>query len=165
MSQLEETPDQANGGTGPGGQGKPAFSDDSFVKTPIPAHLVVGGLVLLTFIFFLVFGLEGMSERIVEKQADWLVQTVQRSAIECFVIEGRFPRTEEGVAYLKANYGLQVDEQRYIVYYESMGDNLLPQVKVLIITPRALLNRIHDSLGVSPTNSRPQDSYIDSKDF
>ena len=45
-------------------------------------------------------------------------------------IEGRYP---SGVAYLKENYGLVVDEEKYVIHYQNMGDNLLPEIAVFLI--------------------------------
>lgn len=50
------------------------------------------------------------------------------SAVQCCSIEGNYPQDLE---YLKTNYGLQIDEDKYIVVYEAVGSNVMPQVTVL----------------------------------
>lgn len=54
--------------------------------------------------------------------------SVMRCVAECYALEGTYPPS---IQYLKENYGLTVDESRYIVHYRSLGGNLLPEVAVL----------------------------------
>ncbi|MDR1714160.1 MAG: hypothetical protein LBR39_08445 [Coriobacteriales bacterium] len=89
-------------------------------------------LLLLTAVIVaaVAFSLDGLSGRVSSNQAEFVEESVRRSAVQCYAVEGRFPSNEEGVAYLEANYGLSVDYSRYAVYYESMGGNLIPQIRV-----------------------------------
>ena len=45
-----------------------------------------------------------------------------------YAMEGAYP---ESLEYLKEHYGLNYDETRYIINYEVMGSNLMPDVMVL----------------------------------
>jgi hypothetical protein len=45
----------------------------------------------------------------------------------CYGTEGAYP---ESLAYLREHYGLQYDEDKYIVDYEIVGKNIRPQVRV-----------------------------------
>ena len=54
--------------------------------------------------------------------------SVMRCVAECYALEGAYPPS---VAYLKENYGLTVDESRYVIHYRSLGGNLLPEIRVL----------------------------------
>ena len=45
----------------------------------------------------------------------------------CYAIEGRYP---PGLGYLRTHYGLLIDEQRYIVHYVYLADNLPPEMWV-----------------------------------
>jgi hypothetical protein len=96
-----------------------------------------------------VWGSGGLSSTVTEKQAQFVADSVRRSAIQCYAVEGSFPPTVGGVAYLRENYGLAVDETRYVVYYESLGDNLIPQIRVIPIPQEAPLRDIADVLGLS----------------
>jgi hypothetical protein len=77
-----------------------------------------------------------LSSNLLDSQAQFVADNVRRSAVQCYAIEGRFPTTEDGAAYLEEHYGLAIDHRRYIVYYESMGDNLIPQIHVVVIAPQ-----------------------------
>ena len=81
----------------------------------------------LVFSFF-VFG--GTDSRIEDRQVQFLEDAVRRAAVQSYALEGRFP---ENIRYLEENYGLIIDHNSFIVYYESMGDNLLPQIIVTSI--------------------------------
>lgn len=43
-------------------------------------------------------------------------------------LEGVYP---ESLEYLKEHYGLTYNEDRYIVNYEALGSNLMPDVTVM----------------------------------
>ncbi|MCL2631971.1 MAG: hypothetical protein FWD45_02620 [Coriobacteriia bacterium] len=110
------------------------------------SQLFVSGVVLASVLLLMVLSLNGLSSGVQERQTEFLEQCVKRSAVQCYVIEGRFPSTEEGVSYLREHYGLQIDESRYVIYYESFADNLLPQVRVLVRNPGSSSDQISRSL-------------------
>ena len=53
---------------------------------------------------------------------------IKRAAVSCYAVEGRFPANYE---YLRDNYGLSVNEERYIVYYTIFADNIMPDITVI----------------------------------
>ena len=56
-----------------------------------------------------------------------LQQAIRRSAVHCYAVEGSYP---ESLNYLKEHYGITYDPEKYIVDYEIIGSNLMPDVKV-----------------------------------
>jgi hypothetical protein len=94
------------------------------------------------------WGTGGLSNTVTEKQAQFVADSVRRSAVQCYAIEGSFPSTVGGLEYLRDNYGLAIDEKRYAVYYESTGQNLIPQIRVVAISQDAPTDDIADSLGL-----------------
>ena len=42
-------------------------------------------------------------------------------------------REDASVEYLKENYGLAVDDSRYVIHYQRLGANLLPEIAVFPI--------------------------------
>jgi len=54
-------------------------------------------------------------------------QTVRQAAVHCYAIEGRYP---PDLNYLEQNYGVRVDASRYVVYYQTVGSNIMPQIHV-----------------------------------
>lgn len=57
-----------------------------------------------------------------------LQEILQKGCVACYAAEGVYPPDLE---YLKAHYGIQVDEERYTVYYNRFAQNLMPDVTVL----------------------------------
>ncbi|MDR2196794.1 MAG: hypothetical protein LBO07_02390 [Coriobacteriales bacterium] len=90
-------------------------------------------LFLLLVCCGIVFALRGLATSVDENQTQFVEDSVRRSAVQCYAIEGRFPATIGGVQYLERNYGLIIDYSRYAIYYESMGANLLPEIRVIPI--------------------------------
>jgi len=124
---------------------------DGYRKTEAALRLrfIAGAVVIAATVLLLLLGIAYLSARVKDRQTEWLAQSVRRSAIQCYVIEGAFPTTEQGVDYLRDNYGLSLDSRRYIVYYESMGDNLLPHIRVLVVPESPFLDKISEALGTA----------------
>lgn len=66
---------------------------------------------------------------LLEESAGAIEQTIRKSALQCYAIEGVYP---PDLAYLEENYGLQVNEEDFIIHYEAFSSNLPPVVRVLI---------------------------------
>jgi hypothetical protein len=126
--------------------------DDSSQR-PLAARIFSSRL-LWTLVFavvvslVLVWGSGGLSTTVTDRQAQFVADSVRRSAVQCYAIEGRFPPTIGGLEYLRDNYGLSIDDGRYAVYYESFGDNLIPQIRVVPISQEAPARDIADFLGL-----------------
>ena len=90
-----------------------------------------------------------LSGKVQGAQAQFVADSVRRCAVQCYAIEGRFPDTSEGVKYLETHYGLIVDHKRYVVYYESMGDNLIPQIEVVAIPQLPYAQGLADFFGLT----------------
>lgn len=80
-------------------------------------------------LFFAVFlaGVQSVSAVSEEKEMENIENAVVQSAVFCYGTEGAYP---ESLAYLREHYGLQYDEDKYIVDYEIVGKNIRPQVRV-----------------------------------
>ena len=61
-------------------------------------------------------------------------QAIQRAAVTCYALEGAYPTS---LAHLEAVYGVSVDETRYFVDYQYLGDNLMPDITVLPLWDRS----------------------------
>lgn len=57
-----------------------------------------------------------------------LEDSIRRAAVACYAAEGRYPATLED---LEERYGIQIDRERFTVYYEVYGDNLMPSITIL----------------------------------
>lgn len=54
--------------------------------------------------------------------------SIRRSAAAYYAREGSFPPS---LAVLEQHYGLQIDHERYAVFYEIFAPNLMPSITVL----------------------------------
>lgn len=59
-------------------------------------------------------------------------ESVRRAVVSCYAMEGRYPDSYE---YLKENYGVCVDEQKFVVRYEVFGSNIMPEITILEVDP------------------------------
>ena len=62
-----------------------------------------------------------------EESAAAIRDAVQRSARQCYVVEGVYP---PNLAYLEEHYGIQINTKDYYVTYEAFASNLPPSVRV-----------------------------------
>ena len=54
--------------------------------------------------------------------------SIRKATMTCYATEGVYPPTLE---YLKKNYGIQIDESRFTVFYEVFAKNLMPEITVM----------------------------------
>ena len=100
--------------------------------TPSSPFAFLRGLLSLTaslilfFIFFLCLSRVADGQQEAGRQN--LEQAVRRSTVACYAAEGIYPPS---VDYLAEHYGLQVDRDRYVVHYQTFGENLMPEITVL----------------------------------
>lgn len=60
-------------------------------------------------------------------QADMVRDAIHNALVTCYAVEGSYP---DDLGYLKENYGLAYDEERFFVYYDAFASNILPEVRV-----------------------------------
>ena len=61
-----------------------------------------------------------------EKQR--LEEVIRQNAVACYAAEGTYP---SNLAYLEEHYGVQIDRNRYDVFYEPIAQNLMPDITVV----------------------------------
>jgi len=63
-----------------------------------------------------------------EESLRQLEVALHRGCAACYAAEGIYP---PDVAYLRDRYGIQVDEEKYMVDYQVFAKNLMPSITVL----------------------------------
>ena len=76
--------------------------------------------------FFTAVG--NLSQGSAEEGRQQLETALRRAAVACYAAEGVYPPTMD---YLTDHYGVQVEEEKYIVFYEIFASNLMPDITVL----------------------------------
>ena len=69
----------------------------------------------------------GSGSDMTEEGAAAIKDTVQRSALQCYVVEGIYP---PDLKYLEDHYGLQVNTDEFYVTYDAYASNQPPTVSV-----------------------------------
>lgn len=77
---------------------------------------------------WLIIALSGAENSVDEKELDVVKSSIENGVTMCYAIEGVYPGSLD---YLKENYGIVINEDRYIVNYECFADNIRPVVNVL----------------------------------
>ena len=60
--------------------------------------------------------------------AENLEKALRRGAVACYAAEGAYPPSAE---YLTRHYGIEINTDRYAVFYEIFADNLMPEITVV----------------------------------
>ena len=63
-----------------------------------------------------------------EEGRQQLEDALRRAAVACYSVEGIYP---PNLSYLEEHYGIQIDEDRYAVFYDIFAENLMPDITVL----------------------------------
>ena len=100
------------------------YSDRAKKYTGLLALALV--LLLLVGLTALAFGHSGRD--VSEEGAAAIRETVRRSALQCYVVEGVFP---PDLQYLEDNFGLQINTEDYYVVYDCFASNLPPTIRVI----------------------------------
>jgi len=74
------------------------------------------------------FALGNLKQGYAREGRQQLEDALRRAAVACYAAEGIYPPTLE---YLVQHYGVQIDEERYTVFYEVYAENLMPEITVL----------------------------------
>ena len=89
------------------------------------------GAAILLFAVIMLLMLYGFQDAAQSSQAEGLrmaEDNLRRAVVSCYALEGRYP---PDVKYLQEQYGLQLNEEKYIVHYELFAENIMPDITVL----------------------------------
>ncbi len=85
-------------------------------------------LIIAAVLLSVALGVQSSRESYDEEALRTLEDSLRRAAVSCYAIEGCYPPTLE---YLTENYGVYIDESRYVVYYDIFASNIVPDITVL----------------------------------
>ena len=84
----------------------------------------------VVLIILAVVGIGNLGSAQEQKQLEIAQDAVVRAAVQCYALESRFPSS---LQYLVDNYGLSLDESKYIYFYKADGSNFLPRIEIFPI--------------------------------
>ena len=61
------------------------------------------------------------------RELELVEQAVRDAALTCYAAEGAYP---SALSYLQTQYHLVYDEEKYWVFYEAWGENVMPDISV-----------------------------------
>ena len=85
---------------------------------------------LLLIVVLVVFAksASAINESNSSKGKEILSNALDRSITQCYALEGIYPPSLD---YLKENYGLTYDSERYFIDYQYIGSNLRPDTTII----------------------------------
>ncbi len=76
----------------------------------------------------------GAERQAMEQARKMTYESIRRAAVQCYALEGVYPVS---IDYLTERYGIRPDRNRFIIHYQFIGDNLLPDISVIPISGKA----------------------------
>jgi len=86
---------------------------------------VVAVIAALILIWYVASTLGNSQSRESERIAK---EAIVRGAVQCYSLEGRYPPSIE---YLEEYYGLSLDRDNFNFYYRPIGENMMPDIRVI----------------------------------
>ena len=83
---------------------------------------------MLAVIAFFVVGVTRLESGRQAQGKQQLEEAVRRTVVACYAVEGFYPPSVE---YMQDRYALQYDQGRYVIRYEVVASNLMPEITVL----------------------------------
>jgi hypothetical protein len=90
----------------------------------IPIFLIL----LLMLCVFLIFSTGIITKHSYKEQQTVLESAIQRSIVQCYALEGRYP---ENIEYLEKHYGLTYDDTKFQLTYHYTNSHIMPEVTVI----------------------------------
>lgn len=99
-------------------------------KKRINRLTVLSVILFVLVVVWFVISANNAGEAADKKRTESVYGTVMNGAVLCYSIEGEYPPSLD---YLKENYGVKYDSDKYVVNYSYFGANIRPTV---IVTPK-----------------------------
>lgn len=88
--------------------------------------LAIFSFILVMAVFF--WGVSLLSNSSVRDEKGILEDAINRDIIHCYAVEGFYPPT---IDYIEEHFGLTYDHDKYLIDYESIGNNIMPNVMII----------------------------------
>lgn len=85
-------------------------------------------LLFAVIMLLMLYGFQDARRAVRRRACGWQRIMLRRAVVSCYALEGRYP---PDVKYLQEQYGLQLNEEKYIVHYEVFAENIMPDITVL----------------------------------
>lgn len=85
-------------------------------------------LFFVAIIGVFLFGIATVSSGTAEDERRILEEAIHKDIVHCYAVEGMYPPT---LSYMEEHYGLIYDHEKYLVDYETIGSNIMPNVTII----------------------------------
>ncbi len=108
------------------------MSTNRFQKQPLAKR--ISESVNFSVLFFVVVmclflaGISFLSSSDARDDKQILSDALQRDIVHCYAVEGFYPPT---LSYIEQHYGLTYNHSDYLVDYEYVGENVMPNVMII----------------------------------
>lgn len=99
------------------------------IPKKIPYVKIISVMLILVTVWLAFFLTQRSSQMITQQQADLLSEAINRAVVSCYATEGRYP---ESLDYIVENYGIIIDESKYVVVYDIFASNVKPSVRITV---------------------------------
>ena len=93
------------------------------VKDNIFPILLFAGIVAI-----FIAGLGNAKESSAAEEKRIAEESIRRAVLSCYAIEGTYP---ESYDYIKDNYRVRINENKYFVRYEVFASNIMPEFRIV----------------------------------
>lgn len=97
-------------------------------KRKFAVRCVMAAAVFGVIVGIFINGVASFLDKAETEGANTLRQAIRRASVQCYAIEGRYPPSVE---YLEEQYGIQIDRERYHVFYDGFASNIMPEITVI----------------------------------
>ncbi|MBR4169179.1 MAG: hypothetical protein IKR47_05580 [Lachnospiraceae bacterium] len=85
-------------------------------------------LFFVAIIGVFLFGIATVSSGTAEDERRILDEAIHKDIVHCYAVEGMYPPT---ITYMEEHYGLTYDHDKFLVDYETIGSNIMPNVTII----------------------------------
>ena len=89
------------------------------------ARYLIMPVLMMAAVYLLLVSAGNVNERQQAENLKQMEDTIHKAVLNCYAIEGSYP------AYVEQYYGLQIDHDRYDVFYEVFAQNIMPEITVI----------------------------------
>jgi len=104
------------------------FFKNKFYKF-ISAENIIFMLITVFTIIFFIGGLHDANENSIMEGRRIAENSLIKAAASCYAFEGAYPAHYQ---YLIDNYGVVINDKMYIVHYDSVMPNIMPNIAVYV---------------------------------
>jgi len=85
-------------------------------------------IIIFIFSLILIFSVDSIDNNYNKAQVINIEKSIKKAAIQCYALEGSYP---PNIEYMKENYGIIINDKKYIYHYEIFASNIMPIIHVI----------------------------------